>query len=90
MIEWIVNVIVVVGSEKLHVEMTKLMSTNRSVMVVRVPKSGGVSLLSDLSLITVLTLSHRYLIWTYHINGETIAGKFTLTFMADQLIQWAN
>ncbi|GAA96735.1 uncharacterized protein L969DRAFT_54405 [Mixia osmundae IAM 14324] len=38
-----VNVIVVLGSEKLQVDITRLMSTNKSVKVLRVPKSGGVS-----------------------------------------------
>lgn len=38
-----VNVLIVVGSEKLYVDMSRLMSTSRSVQVVRVPKSGGVS-----------------------------------------------
>lgn len=38
-----VNVLVVVGSERLSVEMNKLMSTNKTVTVIRVPKSDGVS-----------------------------------------------
>lgn len=37
-----VNVIVVIGTEKLQLEISKLMSTNKTVQVVRVPKSGGV------------------------------------------------
>lgn len=36
-----VNVIVVIGNEKLHLEISKLMSTNKTVQVVRVPKNGG-------------------------------------------------
>ncbi|KAG0152522.1 hypothetical protein CROQUDRAFT_649945 [Cronartium quercuum f. sp. fusiforme G11] len=38
-----VNVIVVIGTEKLQLEISKLMSTNKTVKVVRVPKSGGAS-----------------------------------------------
>jgi len=38
-----INVLIVVGSEKLYVDMSRLMSTSRSVQVVRVPKSGGAS-----------------------------------------------
>jgi len=40
----IVNVLLVLGSERLYVEMTKLLNTNKTVTVVRVPKSDGVSL----------------------------------------------
>jgi len=36
-----VNVIVVIGNEKLHLEISKLMSINKTVQVVRVPKNGG-------------------------------------------------
>lgn len=38
-----VDVLLVLGNEKLHLEMTKLLSTNKTVKVVRVPKSGGAS-----------------------------------------------
>ncbi|EGG05280.1 uncharacterized protein MELLADRAFT_88142 [Melampsora larici-populina 98AG31] len=38
-----INVIVVMGTEKLQLEMSKLMSTNKTVRVVRVPKSSGAS-----------------------------------------------
>ncbi|KAM0749821.1 Clp1-domain-containing protein [Meredithblackwellia eburnea MCA 4105] len=38
-----VNILLVVGNERLHVEMSKLMSTNKTVTVVRVPKSDGAS-----------------------------------------------
>lgn len=38
-----VNVLVVVGTERLSVEMNKLMNTNKTVTVIRVPKSDGVS-----------------------------------------------
>jgi hypothetical protein len=44
-----VNVLLVVGNERLHVEMSKLMSTNKTVTVIRVPKNGGVRLSSFLS-----------------------------------------
>ena len=37
-----VNVLLVVGNERLHVEMSKLLSTNKTVQVIRVPKNGGV------------------------------------------------
>ena len=37
-----VNILLVVGSERLYVEMKKLMATNKTVSVVRVPKSDGV------------------------------------------------
>lgn len=37
-----INVLVVLGSEKLMVEMTRLMNTIPSVTVLRAPKSGGV------------------------------------------------
>ncbi|WAQ87922.1 hypothetical protein PtA15_9A46 [Puccinia triticina] len=36
-----VNILVVIGNEKLHLEISKLMSTNKTVQVVRVPKNGG-------------------------------------------------
>lgn len=38
-----VNVLLVVGNERLQVEMSKLMSTNKTVTVIRVPKNSGVS-----------------------------------------------
>lgn len=38
-----VNILLVVGNERLYVEMSKLMSLNKTVRVVRVPKSDGVS-----------------------------------------------
>ncbi|KAI5480267.1 pre-mRNA cleavage complex II Clp1 [Pseudohyphozyma bogoriensis] len=38
-----VNILLVVGNERLHVEMKKLLSTNKTVTVVRVPKSDGAS-----------------------------------------------
>lgn len=37
-----VNTIVVLGSEKLMVEMERLMRNNQTVTVLRAPKSGGV------------------------------------------------
>lgn len=40
-----VNVLLVVGNERLQVEMSKLMSTNKTVTVIRVPKNSGVSIL---------------------------------------------
>ncbi|KAI9606350.1 hypothetical protein KEM48_001893 [Puccinia striiformis f. sp. tritici PST-130] len=36
-----VNILVVIGNEKLHLEISKLMSINKTVQVVRVPKNGG-------------------------------------------------
>ncbi|GAA5960259.1 hypothetical protein JCM21900_002443 [Sporobolomyces salmonicolor] len=45
-----INVLLVLGSERLYVEMTKLMNTNKTVTVVRVPKSDGAS---DLDLATL-------------------------------------
>lgn len=48
-----VNILLVVGSERLYVEMKKLMATNKTVSVVRVPKSDGVRsplLLAEISL----------------------------------------
>ncbi|GAA5995629.1 cleavage polyadenylation factor subunit CLP1 [Rhodotorula paludigena] len=44
-----INTLLVVGSERSYVEMTKLMNTNKTVTVVRVPKSDGAS---DLDLST--------------------------------------
>lgn len=41
--EFEINVLLVVGNERLHVEMSKLMSTNKTVTVIRVPKNGGAS-----------------------------------------------
>ncbi|GAA5984474.1 hypothetical protein JCM11641_006994 [Rhodosporidiobolus odoratus] len=41
--EFEINVLLVVGSERSYVEMTKLMNTNKTVTVVRVPKSDGAS-----------------------------------------------
>ncbi|BGP02829.1 Cleavage polyadenylation factor subunit clp1 [Rhodotorula toruloides] len=38
-----INVLLVVGTERSYVEMSKLMSTNKTVTVVRVPKSDGAS-----------------------------------------------
>jgi hypothetical protein len=38
----LVNILVVIGNEKLHLEISKLMSINKTVQVVRVPKNGGV------------------------------------------------
>lgn len=54
-----INVLVVLGSEKLMVEMTRLMNTIPSVTVLRAPKSGGVSMLSASFLLqnTWLTLA---------------------------------
>lgn len=37
-----VNVLLVVGNERLQVEMSKLMNTNKTVTVIRVPKNSGV------------------------------------------------
>ncbi|BGP57748.1 hypothetical protein JCM8202_002401 [Rhodotorula sphaerocarpa] len=48
-----INVLVVVGSERLSVEMNKLMSTNKTVTVIRVPKSDGAT---DLDLPTMSRL----------------------------------
>ncbi|BGP42808.1 Cleavage polyadenylation factor subunit clp1 [Rhodotorula kratochvilovae] len=48
-----INVLLVVGSERSYVEMTKLMNTNKTVTVVRVPKSDGAS---DLDLSTLARL----------------------------------
>ncbi|BGP19371.1 Cleavage polyadenylation factor subunit clp1 [Rhodosporidiobolus nylandii] len=41
--EFEINVLLVVGSERSYVEMSKLMNTNKTVTVVRVPKSDGAS-----------------------------------------------
>ncbi|TKA53587.1 hypothetical protein B0A53_03878 [Rhodotorula sp. CCFEE 5036] len=48
-----INVLVVVGTERLSVEMNKLMNTNKTVTVIRVPKSDGAS---DLDLPTMSRL----------------------------------
>ncbi|GAA5921075.1 hypothetical protein JCM3775_004080 [Rhodotorula graminis] len=48
-----INILLVVGSERSYVEMTKLMNTNKTVTVVRVPKSDGAS---DLDLSTLARL----------------------------------
>jgi polyribonucleotide 5'-hydroxyl-kinase len=41
-----VNVILVIGHEKLNVEMQKLFGTNgRDMLIMKIPKSGGVSFL---------------------------------------------
>ncbi|GAA6030990.1 hypothetical protein JCM8097_008972 [Rhodosporidiobolus ruineniae] len=41
--EFEINLLLVVGSERSYVEMSKLMNTNKTVTVVRVPKSDGAS-----------------------------------------------
>ncbi|GAA5866182.1 hypothetical protein JCM8547_007195 [Rhodosporidiobolus lusitaniae] len=51
--EFEINVLLVVGSERSYVEMSKLMNTNKTVTVVRVPKSDGAS---DLDLPTTSRL----------------------------------
>ncbi|GAA5886512.1 hypothetical protein JCM6882_001667 [Rhodosporidiobolus microsporus] len=51
--EFEINILLVVGSERSYVEMSKLMNTNKTVTVVRVPKSDGAS---DLDLPTTSRL----------------------------------
>lgn len=43
LVVYTVNVLLVVGNERLQVEMSKLMITNKTVTVIRVPKNSGVS-----------------------------------------------
>lgn len=75
-----VNVLVVLGSEKLMVEMSRLMSTNKTVTVLRAPKSGGVS---GLFLLGKQHGSHHRVIrlstWTVPTASSSPTNKSTRT-----------
>ncbi|GAA5942733.1 cleavage polyadenylation factor subunit CLP1 [Sporobolomyces koalae] len=66
--EFEVNVLLVLGSERLYVEMSKLMNTNKTVTVVRVPKSDGAS---DLDLSTVSRIQSSQ-IRSYFYGGPAL------------------
>ncbi|GAA6009077.1 hypothetical protein JCM11491_005739 [Sporobolomyces phaffii] len=66
--EFEVNVLLVLGSERLYVEMTKLLNTNKTVTVVRVPKSDGASDL-DLSTLSRIQASQ---IRSYFYGGPAL------------------
>ncbi|GAA5878021.1 hypothetical protein JCM1840_001719 [Sporobolomyces johnsonii] len=63
-----INVLLVLGSERLYVEMTKLMNTNKTVTVVRVPKSDGAS---DLDLATLSRIQSSQ-IRSYFYGGPAL------------------
>ncbi|GAA5899735.1 cleavage polyadenylation factor subunit CLP1 [Sporobolomyces salmoneus] len=66
--EFEVNVLLVFGSERLYVEMTKLLNTNKTVTVVRVPKSDGAS---DLDLSTLSRIQSSQ-IRSYFYGGPAL------------------
>ncbi|GAA5880890.1 hypothetical protein JCM16303_005164 [Sporobolomyces ruberrimus] len=66
--EFEVNVLLVLGSERLYVEMTKLLNTNKTVTVVRVPKSDGAS---DLDLSTLSRIQSSQ-IRSYFYGGPAL------------------
>ncbi|MBW0509995.1 hypothetical protein O181_049710 [Austropuccinia psidii MF-1] len=80
-----VNVLVVVGNEKLHLEISKLMSTNKTVQVVRVPKNGGATDL-DLTYRRRLELSQ---IRSYFYGGPSLSqgqlSPFTIVVKFEDL-----
>lgn len=67
--EFEVNVLLVLGSERLYVEMSKLLNTNKSVTVVRVPKSDGAS---DLDLATLSRIQSAQ-IKSYFYGGPALS-----------------
>ncbi|GAA5954171.1 hypothetical protein JCM3765_005311 [Sporobolomyces pararoseus] len=66
--EFEVNVLLVLGSERLYVEMSKLLNTNKTVTVVRVPKSDGAS---DLELATLSRIQSSQ-IRSYFYGGPAL------------------
>lgn len=54
-----VNILLVVGSQKLYVDMSRLMAQNQTVRVVRVPKSDGVSFFISRDVEPELNFVHR-------------------------------
>lgn len=73
--------IVVIGHEKLNVEMRR--EFGASLAVVKVPKSGGVSVSGFISIYQMLIMFIRSSNWTLHIDRECTVYNYIRTSMAN-------
>jgi hypothetical protein len=80
----LVNVIVVIGHEKLNVEMRR--EFGPSLAVVKIPKSGGVSVRRFLLVYQMLIMFIRSSNWTMHIERECTVYNYIPTYMVNPFL----
>ncbi|POY75897.1 hypothetical protein BMF94_0980 [Rhodotorula taiwanensis] len=79
-----INVLVVVGTERLSIEMNKLMNTNKTVTVIRVPKSDGASDLDLSAMSRLQALQTR----AYFYGGPPLTQGLLSPFSI--IVRWSD